>query len=99
MPLRWSGSALEIGGEEGFGDCGSGGNWLGDADGSTGLQTCELSFLPIAIGFFGLGTGYLIWGGQALFELPATSPEVNKTLGMWGFWMPGFMQLGAKAWI
>ena len=56
-------------------------------------------FVPIAIGFFGLGTGYLIWGGQALFELPATSPEVNKTLGMWGFWMPGFMQLGAKAWI
>lgn len=24
-------------------------------------------FVPVAIGFFGLGTGYFIWGGQALF--------------------------------
>jgi hypothetical protein len=39
-----------------------------------------------------LGTGYFIWGGQALFGFPKTSPEVNKTMGMWGFWMPGFMQ-------
>ena len=23
-------------------------------------------FAPLAIGFFGLGTGYFIWGGQAL---------------------------------
>jgi hypothetical protein len=23
-------------------------------------------FVPVAIGFFGLGTGYFIWGGQAL---------------------------------
>src|SRR5260370_13305750 len=49
-------------------------------------------FAPLAIGFFGLGTGYFIWGGQALFGFPKTSPEVNRTLGLWGFWMPGFMQ-------
>jgi hypothetical protein len=49
-------------------------------------------YLPIAIGFFGLGTGYFIWGGQALFGFPADSPEVNRTMGMWGLWMPGFMQ-------
>ncbi len=49
-------------------------------------------FVPVAIGFFGLGTGYFIWGGQALFGFPKTSPEVNRTVGMWGFWMPGFMQ-------
>src|SRR6201993_1402900 len=49
-------------------------------------------FVPVAIGFFGLGTGYFIWGGQALFGFPKSSPEVNKTMGMWGFWMPGFMQ-------
>ena len=49
-------------------------------------------FVPIAIGFFGLGTGYLIWGGQALTGFPKTSPEVNKSLGLWGFWMQGFMQ-------
>ncbi len=49
-------------------------------------------FVPVAIGFFGLGTGYFIWGGQGLFAFPKTSPEVNGTLGLWGFWMPGFMQ-------
>jgi len=49
-------------------------------------------FAPIAVGFFGLGTGYFIWGGQALFGFPRPSPEVNKSMGMWGFWMPGFMQ-------
>lgn len=50
-------------------------------------------FLPIAIGFFGLGTGYFVWGGQALFGYPKGSPEVNRTMGMWAFWMPGAMQL------
>ena len=50
------------------------------------------AFWPVALGFFGLGTGYFIWGGQALFGYPKASPEVNKTMGMWGFWMPGFMQ-------
>jgi hypothetical protein len=55
--------------------------------------TCAGSrFVPVAVGFFGLGTGYFIWGGQALFGFPQSSPEVNKTMGMWGFWMPGFMQ-------
>lgn len=49
-------------------------------------------YLPIAIGFFGLGTGYFIWGGQALFGFPEGKPEVNKTMGMWALWMPGFMQ-------
>ena len=46
----------------------------------------------MAIGFFGLGVGYFIWGGQALFGFPKPSPEVNRTMGMWGFWMPGFLQ-------
>jgi hypothetical protein len=49
-------------------------------------------FVPIAVGFFGLGTGYLVWGGQALFGFPKSSPEVNRTMGLWGFWMQGFMQ-------
>ncbi|HLG75317.1 MAG TPA: hypothetical protein VKX46_02815 [Ktedonobacteraceae bacterium] len=49
-------------------------------------------YLPVAIGFFGLGTGYFIWGGQALLGYPKSSPEVNRTMGMWAFWMPGFMQ-------
>ena len=49
-------------------------------------------FVPVAIGFFGLGVGYFVWGGQALFGFPKDSPEVNRTMGLWGFWMPGFMQ-------
>jgi hypothetical protein len=35
---------------------------------------------------------YFIWGGQALFGFPITIPQVNRTMGLWGFWMPGFMQ-------
>src|ERR1700687_4597275 len=50
------------------------------------------AFVPVAIGFFGLGSGYFIWGGQALFGFPKASPDVNRALGIWGFWMPGFMQ-------
>lgn len=52
----------------------------------------QSDFWPIAIGFFGLGTNYFVWGGQALFGLPASSPEVNRSIGMWGVWMGGFMQ-------
>src|SRR5260370_6844103 len=44
-------------------------------------------FVPV-----GPGTGYFIWDAQALFAFPKTSPEVNRTLGLWGFWMPVFMQ-------
>jgi hypothetical protein len=56
-------------------------------------------YVPLAIGFFGLGTGYFVWGGQELFGWPKASPEVDKSMGMWGFWMPGFMQLVAGTYI
>ncbi|HEY1857300.1 hypothetical protein [Acidocella sp.] len=46
----------------------------------------------MAIGFFGLATGYLVMGGQALFQFPKASREVDKTVAMWGLWMAGFMQ-------
>src|SRR6266852_7770281 len=49
-------------------------------------------FWPVAIGFFGLGTGYFIWGGQALFGYPKAGLEGYRTMGMWGFWMPGVCQ-------
>jgi hypothetical protein len=58
-------------------------------------QTLSLThspFVPVAIGFFGLGAGYFVWGGQALFDFPKSTPDVNRTMGMWGFWMPGFLQ-------
>jgi hypothetical protein len=47
---------------------------------------------PLAIGFFGLGTGYLIWGGSALFRWPERSPDVDRAIGAWGIAMNGFMQ-------
>jgi hypothetical protein len=50
------------------------------------------TFIPVAVGLFGLGTGYFIWGGQVLLDYPKPSPEVDRTMGMWAFWMPGFMQ-------
>jgi hypothetical protein len=49
-------------------------------------------FVPIAVGFFGLGTGYLIWGPQELFDYPKRDPKVDYATGVWGIWMPGFMQ-------
>jgi hypothetical protein len=49
-------------------------------------------FVPIAVGFFGLGTGYLIYGPQELFDYPRRDPKVDWATGMWGIWMPGFMQ-------
>jgi hypothetical protein len=50
------------------------------------------AFIPVVIGLFGLGTGYFVWGGQALSGYPKLTADVEKTMGMWGFWMPGFMQ-------
>jgi hypothetical protein len=50
------------------------------------------AFVPIAVGFFGLGTGYLIYGAQELFGLPARSRSVDLSTGIWGIWMPGFLQ-------
>lgn len=49
-------------------------------------------YVPVAIGFFGLGTGYFIWGGKALFNFPRDNPDLNRTMAVWGFWLPGFMQ-------
>jgi hypothetical protein len=56
------------------------------------LSLTHSPFVPVAIGFFGLGAGYFVWGGQALFGFPTSSPDVDRTMGMWGFWMPGFLQ-------
>jgi hypothetical protein len=56
------------------------------------LSLAHSPFAPVAIGFFGLGAGYFVWGGQALFDFPKSTPDVDRTMGMWGFWMPGFLQ-------
>ncbi|HEX3407024.1 MAG TPA: hypothetical protein VHS81_07280 [Caulobacteraceae bacterium] len=59
------------------------------------------TFVPLALGFFGLGTGYLIYGPQELFKLPKRSRGVDLTTGIWGVWMPGFLQFltGTYLWV
>src|SRR5580704_8501126 len=49
-------------------------------------------FPPLAVGFFGLGTGYLVYGTQELFGYPPRDERVDLATGIWGIWMPGFMQ-------
>jgi hypothetical protein len=55
------------------------------------------SFPPLALGFFGLGTGYLIYGPKELLGYPRGDDEIanqriNRGLGVWGIWLPGFCQ-------
>ncbi len=49
-------------------------------------------FVPLGLAFFGLGTGYLIFGPQELLNFPARDANVDLANGAWGFWMPGFCQ-------
>ena len=49
-------------------------------------------FAPIALGFFGLGTGYLIWGPVELFGYPPRAESADRAVGQWGIWLPGFCQ-------
>jgi len=50
-------------------------------------------FVPVVLGFFGLGTGYLIYGPAELFGFPARSREVDRSMGVWGIFLPGLCQL------
>jgi hypothetical protein len=50
------------------------------------------TFAPVVLGFFGLGTGYLIYGPQELLGFPARDPSVDRATGVWGIWLPGFCQ-------
>ena len=59
------------------------------------VSLTQSPFPPLAVGFFGLGTGYLIWGPQELFHYPERDERVDFATGMWGIWMPGFMQFFA----
>ena len=54
------------------------------------------AYAPLAVGFFGLGVGYLIYGPGELFGFPARGRAADIATGVWGFWMPGFMQLFAS---
>jgi hypothetical protein len=50
------------------------------------------AFPPLALGFFGLGTGYLIYGPQELIGWPKRDERVDRATGVWGIWLPGFCQ-------
>jgi hypothetical protein len=50
------------------------------------------AFPPLALGFFGLGVGYLIYGPQELVGWPKRDDRVDRATGVWGIWMPGFCQ-------
>jgi hypothetical protein len=40
------------------------------------------AFVPLALGFFGLGTGYLIYGPGELFGFPTRDRGVDITTGI-----------------
>lgn len=56
-------------------------------------------YVPVIVGFFGLGTGYLIYGIQEFFRYPKRSETVDYGTGVWGLWMPGFMQFFAGVYL
>lgn len=57
------------------------------------VELASSSFVPVALGFFGLGPGYLIWGPQELFGFPEPGPATDRSLGVWGIFLPGLCQL------
>lgn len=59
------------------------------------VQLATSDFVPVALGFFGLGTGYLVWGPQELFNFPPRDDAVDRSLGIWGIFLPGLVQLVA----
>lgn len=60
----------------------------------TVVKFATSSFPPLALGFMGLGTGYLIYGPQELFGWPKRDVvPVDYATGIWGIFLPGLMQL------
>jgi hypothetical protein len=57
------------------------------------VELAQSTFVPVALGFFGLGTGYLIWGPQELFNFPPRDQSVDRSLGVWGIFLPGLCQV------
>jgi hypothetical protein len=58
----------------------------------TTIVFAKSAFPPLAVGLLGMGTGYLIYSPQELFGCPARSRAVDVASGIWGIWMPGFLQ-------
>ncbi|MFJ9030615.1 hypothetical protein ACIRQP_19235 [Streptomyces sp. NPDC102274] len=56
------------------------------------ISFATTTYAPVVLGFFGLGTGYLIYGPQELFRFPKRNLSVDRSTGVWGIWLPGFCQ-------
>ena len=59
----------------------------------TEITLASSAYVPLGLAFFGLGTGYLIFGPQELFGFPEKTDATEITNGWWGFFMPGVLQL------
>jgi len=57
------------------------------------MQFPASTFVPVVLGLFGLGTGYLVWGPAELTGRPERNPSVDRSMGVWGLFMPGLCQL------
>lgn len=66
---------------------------------ATVISFSTSGFPPLAVGFMGLGTGYLIYGLEEAFGFPPRDRGVDGALGIWGLFLPGFMQLFAGAYL
>ena len=53
----------------------------------------QSTFVPVVLGLFGLGTGYLVWGPQEILGSPERNPAVDRANGVWGIFMSGLCQL------
>jgi hypothetical protein len=51
------------------------------------------AFVPVVLGFFGLGTGYLVNGPAELLGFPPREPASSRSLGVWGIFLPGLCQV------
>jgi hypothetical protein len=61
----------------------------------TDVRFATSAFAPVVLGFFGLGTGYLIFAVNELFHWPAppgSDRSIDRSHGVWGIWLPGFCQ-------
>jgi hypothetical protein len=60
---------------------------------ATVVTFASSKFPPLALGFMGLGTGYLIYGLQELLGYPKRDlATVDYPTGVWGIFLPGLMQ-------
>jgi hypothetical protein len=66
---------------------------------ASSVSLAQSPFPPLVVGFMGLGTGYLIYGTQELFGYPKRDAKVDLGTGIWGIWMPGFMQFFAGVYL